>query len=122
MRASTGKILACTALLALPPGALIAYVAAQPSDPVIPVVARRFSYSPNEITLKRGVPVILEFTTTDVVMGFNLPDFNTRADIVPGQKTRVRLVPDKVGTFPFACDIFCGSGHESMDGRVVVTE
>jgi cytochrome c oxidase subunit 2 len=36
--------------------------------------------------------------------------------------SRVRLVPDKVGTFPFVCDIFCGSGHEDMTGTIVVTE
>jgi cytochrome c oxidase subunit 2 len=31
-------------------------------------------------------------------------------------------VPDKVGTFPFHCDIFCGEGHEDMTGKFVVTD
>jgi cytochrome c oxidase subunit 2 len=39
---------------------------------------------------------------------------------VPGQVARVRLIPDKVGTFEFACDIFCGEGHESMSGTIHV--
>jgi cytochrome c oxidase subunit 2 len=55
-------------------------------------------------------------------MGFNVPDLGARADILPGQVARVRLVPDKVGTFEFHCDIFCGSGHEQMSGTIVVTE
>jgi cytochrome c oxidase subunit II len=32
----------------------------------------------------------------------------------------VRIVPDKAGTLPFHCDIFCGSGHEEMTGEIVV--
>jgi cytochrome c oxidase subunit 2 len=93
---------------------------AQPGEQVIKVVARRFTYSPNVITLKKGVPVVLELTTADVLMGFDAPDFNARADIVPGQTTKLRLVPNKVGTFTFLCDIFCGSGHETMSGTINV--
>ena len=93
---------------------------AQPGEQVIKVVARRFTYSPNVITLKKGVPVVLELTTADVLMGFDAPDFNARVDIVPGQTTKLRLVPDKVGSFTFLCDIFCGSGHETMSGTINV--
>ena len=94
--------------------------AAQPKEQVIKILARRFTYSPNQVKLKKGIPVVLEFTTADVLMGFSAPDFQTRADIVPGQVTRVRLVPDKEGTFTFLCDIFCGSGHETMSGTIIV--
>jgi cytochrome c oxidase subunit 2 len=93
---------------------------AQPQEQVIKILARRFTYTPNKLTLKKGVPVVLELTTADVLMGFSVPDFNTRADIVPGQVAKVRLVPDKVGTFEFLCDIFCGSGHETMNGTITV--
>src|SRR5205823_13084518 len=94
--------------------------AAQPKEQVIKILARRFTYSPNQVKLKKGVPVVLELTTADVLMGFSAPDFQTRADIVPGQVVRVRLVPDKVGTFTFLCDVFCGSGHETMNGTITV--
>jgi len=57
-----------------------------------------------------------------VLLGFNVPDLGVRADIVPGKVARVRLVADKVGTFAFACDIFCGSGHEEMVGSITVTD
>jgi cytochrome c oxidase subunit 2 len=43
-----------------------------------------------------------------------------RADIIPGQVARARLVPDKTGTFVFLCDIFCGDGHEGMSGQIHV--
>jgi cytochrome c oxidase subunit 2 len=106
-------------------GSLGAYVAAQSAEPkerVIRVTVKKFNYTPGEIKLKKGVPVILEFKTLDILMGFNLPDFNLRADIVPDKTTRLRLVPDKTGTFVFLCDIFCGTGHEEMNGRLIVTD
>ena len=102
-------------------GGLGAVASAQTSEQVIRVVAKRFDFTPNKIQLKKGVPVVLEFTTLDVPMGFNLPDFKVRTDILPDKVSRVRLVPDKTGTFDFVCDIFCGSGHESMEGTIVVT-
>ncbi|HEY6241042.1 MAG TPA: cytochrome c oxidase subunit II, partial [Burkholderiales bacterium] len=41
---------------------------------VIRVSARKFEFSPSDIELKMGEPVVLEFTTADVLMGFSLPD------------------------------------------------
>ncbi|MGE5616479.1 MAG: cupredoxin domain-containing protein [Bacillota bacterium] len=96
-------------------------VAAQAGPRVIPVVARKFVFIPNEIKLKKGEPVTLEFTSPEVVMGFNLPDFKVRTDIIPGQTAHVTFTPDKAGTFTFLCDVFCGDGHEGMNGTLVVT-
>ena len=106
--------------LLLGAGTIGLHAAAQPEEQVIKILARRFTYSPNQLTLKKGVPVILELTTADVLMGFSVPDFQVRADIIPDQVVRVRLVPDKVGSFEFLCDIFCGSGHETMNGTITV--
>jgi cytochrome c oxidase subunit 2 len=97
-------------------------VAAQPTEQVIAVVARKFTYTPNEIRLKKGVPVVLELTSEDVIMGFKSPDLGAVAEIVPGRVTRVRITPDKAGTFTFYCNVFCGDGHEDMDGTFVVEE
>ena len=88
----------------------------------IEIVARRFDYLPARLTLKKGIPVVLELTSNDVPMGFNLPDFDLRADMLPGKVTRVRLVPDKTGTFVFYCDVFCGGGHEEMQGIITVVD
>src|SRR5690242_10253121 len=88
---------------------------------VVRIAARKFSYSPSVIALKKGEPVVLEFTTADVFMGFSAPQLNVRADIIPGQVARVPLTPTKAGNFEFLCDIFCGEGHEKMTGRIRVT-
>jgi cytochrome c oxidase subunit II len=90
------------------------------AEPVIKITAKKFEFSPDVIRLKKGVPVILEFTSLDRLHGFNCPDLKVRTDIVPGKISRVRVVPDKTGTFPFHCDIFCGEGHEDMTGTIIV--
>ena len=100
--------------------AALAFRSAWPKDRVVQITARRFTYSPSVVTLKKGEPVVLEFITADIAMGFNAPDFNVRADILPGKISRLRFVPDKAGTFTFVCDLFCGDGHESMSGTLKV--
>jgi len=91
-------------------------------EQVIRMTARKFEYSPNEITVKKGVPVVLEITSLDRDHGFKLREFGVRADIKPGQTTRVRIVPNQTGHFPFQCDVFCGSGHEDMSGELIVVD
>ena len=89
---------------------------------VVHITARKFEYSPNEITLRKGVPVVLEITSADRDHGFKVPRLGLRADVRAGTTTRIRLVPDQVGRFEFRCDVFCGSGHEDMAGEIVVVE
>ena len=108
-------------ILLLGAGAVGLRVAAQPAEQVVKVVAKRFVFTPSEIPLKKGIPAVLEMTSADVPMGFSAPDFHVRADLLPGMISRVKIVPDKAGTFDFVCDVFCGSGHEDMSGTIVVT-
>ncbi len=101
------------------------FAADQPAQPeqVIKITAKRFEYSPNVITIKAGVPVILEFTSLDRMHGFTVPDLGgIRATIEPGKVTRVRIMASKAGTYEFHCDIFCGDGHEGMTGKIIVEE
>jgi cytochrome c oxidase subunit 2 len=102
-----------------------AYVAAQPAPPgeqIIKITAKKFEFVPHEVTLKKGVPVMLELTTQDVFMGFNAPDLGVRADMVPGKTVRLRVMPAKAGKVVFLCDVFCGAGHEEMGGLITVVE
>jgi len=92
------------------------------AEQVIKITAKRFVHTPREITVKKGQPVVLEFTSLDRLHGFNCPDLGIRSDIPPGKVTKLRFVPQKVGTFPFHCDNFCGSGHEGMTGSITVKE
>ena len=113
-------LMAAAGALAL--GSIGALVIAKPKERVIKISARKFEFVPREIRVKRGETVVLRFTAPEVPMGFSLPDFAVRADIVPGQVTTLRLTPDKTGSFGFLCDVFCGTGHEDMNGMLIVSE
>ncbi|MEO8137765.1 MAG: cupredoxin domain-containing protein, partial [Betaproteobacteria bacterium] len=84
--------------------------AAGANERVIRVVAKKFVFTPGEITLKRGQPVVFELSTLDFGHGFRIPELDFRADFVPDKVTVVRLTPGKTGKFEFLCDNFCGSG------------
>ncbi len=98
------------------------YLIAAENEQVIQITAKRFEYTPKEMSVKKGAPVVLEFTSQDRLHGFNCPGLKIRTDIPPGKVTTLRFTPDKAGTFPFHCDNFCGTGHEGMRGTITVTE
>lgn len=103
---------------------LVIYIKANalPAERVIHITAKKFEFSPDSITLKKGEPVVFEISSEDRKHGFNLRAFGIRSDVFPGKVSRVRFTPDKTGKFTFSCDVFCGEGHEEMTGTVVVTE
>ena len=92
------------------------------AEQVVRMTAKKFEYTPSQITLKKGVAVVLEITALDRDHGFKVPELGVRADLKSGQVTRVRIVPNRTGTFEFRCDVFCGSGHEDMSGEIVVVD
>jgi cytochrome c oxidase subunit 2 len=99
-----------------------AFASSAETEQVVQITAKKFEYSPKDITVKKGVPVVLEFTSLDRLHGFSCPDLGIRSDIPPNKVTRLRFVPEKAGTFPFHCDNFCGGGHEGMTGTIIVKE
>jgi len=103
---------------------LVVYTRANavPAERVIHITAKKFDFSPDSITLKKGEPVVFEISSADREHGFNLRAFGVRTNVSPGKVTRVRFKPDKTGKFTFSCDVFCGDGHEEMTGTVIVTE
>lgn len=95
---------------------------ASPPPRHVRISAAMWRYAPDTVALKKGETVVLELVSEDRKHGFNAPDFGVRADVEPGKVAYVTLTPQRVGQFPFHCDIFCGSGHEEMAGTFVVTD
>jgi cytochrome c oxidase subunit 2 len=89
---------------------------------VIKVHAKKFVYTPREFVVKKGQPIVFEMTSEDFEHGFKISDLDFRAEFIPGKVVTARLVPQKTGKFDIVCDNFCGSGHEEMDGTLVVEE
>jgi cytochrome c oxidase subunit 2 len=92
------------------------------ADKVVRITANKFEFEPAEITLKKGEEVILELTTLDRSHGFKVPALGWRVEALPGETVRLRVTPDKQGSFEVTCDVFCGEGHEEMEAKIVVVE
>jgi cytochrome c oxidase subunit 2 len=93
---------------------------AQPAPKEIAITAKRFEFSPKEVTLKQGETVILVLTSADVTHGFLCRALKVDTDIPPGKETRVTVTPDKTGQFVAICNHFCGSGHGNMKMKFTV--
>lgn len=107
--------------LAATSAALLLRIDARAAAPrVIPVHARRFVFTPNRIPVAPHESVVFELTSEDTLMGFSIPQLGVRADVPPGTVVKLAAVAGDAGTVPFLCDIFCGSGHETMNGALVV--
>jgi len=111
-----GAVAGAVGMLGIVAGA--ARAAAEPR--VIKIVARKFVFVPNEIVVRKGESVILEFTAPEVAMGFFAPALGLRTLIVPGEPARVPWRAEAPGRYDFLCDVFCGDGHEGMNGHLVV--
>jgi cytochrome c oxidase subunit 2 len=88
----------------------------------IEVHAKRFSFVPAEITVKKGETVSLSLVSDDVPHSLLIESLGINAAIVKGHSTQVQVTPNKAGDFPGRCGRFCGTGHGSMRFVVHVTE
>jgi len=87
---------------------------------VINITAKRFGFTPNIVTLKKGETVKLRLTSEDVTHGFFMKALKLDELIVPGQPTEITLTPQQEGRFTTICDHFCGAGHGNMSMTIVV--
>jgi cytochrome c oxidase subunit 2 len=108
------------ALVAVEPKTRVARADVNPQ--VIEITAKKFEFTPSEITLKRGAPVILRLTSTDRVHGFMSKPLKVDTDIAAGKTTDVAVTPDTAGDFTVICDHYCGTGHGNMRMKVSVVE
>jgi cytochrome c oxidase subunit II len=95
---------------------------AQGSPQRVEIVAKRFDYTPNDVTLKKGVPVVVVLTSKDADHGLKVPGLNVLIKGKKGESKEFAFTPNEIGTFPAQCATFCGSGHGSMKMTFHVTE
>lgn len=87
----------------------------------IEIIAKRFTYDPDVITLKRGQPVVLVMHSSDVAHGLKVEELNIKSDeIKKGKETEIQFTPQDVGHYEGQCAHFCGTGHGSMKLQIEV--
>ncbi len=80
------------------------------------------NWYPRQIRVPVGKEVRIRIRNIETVShGFALPDFSIAADeIKAGEVKVVRFTPEKKGTFPFMCTVWCSDRHMEMAGELIV--
>jgi cytochrome c oxidase subunit II len=113
---------ALAVLIGLGAGAVIAAASEGDGEQRVSMQAMKFDYLPDQVTVKKGKPVVLELSTLDRLHGFDAPSLGLHTQIEPGAPTLLRFTPEKAGNYGIHCDVFCGDGHEGMAGHIIVTD
>jgi cytochrome c oxidase subunit 2 len=95
---------------------------AQAAPRRVEITAKKFDFTPGEVTLKKGEPVVLVLKSVDVPHGLRFRELNVNVNAGKGQTTEVPFTPSKTGTFVGHCSVFCGPGHGTMTLTLRVVE
>lgn len=79
-------------------------------------------FADTTIRVKTGDTVVIHITNleSDTAHGFQIDEFQVNAYIPPRETITIRFVADKPGMFIFRCSVFCGVGHPSHVGTLIV--
>lgn len=100
----------------------VRFVQARATPQKIEITAKRFSFDPEEITLKKGQPAVLIVKSIDVAHGLSFRELNLKLKVPKAGTAELRFTPEKTGDFVGHCAVFCGSGHGGMKLTLHVVE
>ena len=93
---------------------LISVSAAPAPSHRIDVTAKRYSFEPAEITVRKGETIDLRLHSGDVPHGLRIRELNIDLHVGKGKTADATFTPQTAGTFVGHCSVFCGSGHGGM--------
>jgi cytochrome c oxidase subunit II len=118
MKLKTGLLVLAFGILAAVIPSPSAWSQAAPQR--IEIAAKRFAFTPGEITVKKGQPVVLVLKSMDVGHGMRIREVGVDMKVKAGETAEATFTPDKTGDFVGHCTVFCGSGHGSMTFKLHV--
>jgi cytochrome c oxidase subunit 2 len=74
----------------------------------------------NELHVPLGKAVKLTMISQDVIHAFYIPAFRVQWMVVPGRYTDEWFIPTQVGEYHLFCNMYCGTQHSEMGGKVIV--
>jgi cytochrome c oxidase subunit 2 len=86
------------------------------------ILAQTWSFLPREIRVPVGSTVTFYVTSKDVQHGFRLDNTNVNMMVLPGHVSKLTATFDEPGTYNFVCNEYCGVGHQTMYGQLIVEE
>jgi len=85
------------------------------------LLAQQFQFYP-VLKLKKGQTYRLHLSSLDVSHGFSLYPLNMNFQILPGYDHVLTITPTRSGEYTVVCNEFCGVGHHTMTGRIIVED
>lgn len=88
----------------------------------IRITARKYSFSPQRVEVQENDLVKVTMEAADIPHSFTIDDNNYRIckRATPGHPAVFEFRADKVGTFPFYCNLTTDPGCKGMRGELVV--
>lgn len=74
------------------------------------------------LKLKKGTSYVLHLSSVDINHGFSLYPMNLNFQVVPGYDYGLMVTPNNAGDLRIICNEFCGVGHHTMTGKILVEE
>ncbi|HUB23836.1 MAG TPA: cytochrome c oxidase subunit II [Tepidisphaeraceae bacterium] len=74
----------------------------------------------DELHVPIDTPIKLVMASQDVIHDFFVPAFRIKQDLLPGSYVTEWFEPTRLGTYHLFCAQYCGAGHSTMVGKVVV--
>lgn len=84
------------------------------------ILAQAWAFQPNQIRVPVGSTVTFYLTSKDVLHGFALENTNINMMVLPGEVSKLTATFDEPGEYNFICNEYCGVGHHTMYGRLIV--
>jgi cytochrome c oxidase subunit 2 len=96
-------------------------IVAPPPGSDIYLTALSFMWYPI-LQLEKDKEYTLHLSALDVNHGFSLYPLNVNFQVVPGYDYGLKVTPTATGDFRIICNEFCGIGHHTMVGRMIVVD
>lgn len=84
------------------------------------MIAQAWFFTPNPIVVPENAEVTFYVTSRDIQHGFRVTDTNVNFMVLPGQVSKLTARFDTPGTYNIICHEYCGLGHHTMYGQIVV--
>lgn len=84
------------------------------------ILAQTWVFQPNEVRIPAGSEITFYVTSKDVQHGFVIERTNLNMMVLPGQVSKATMTFNEPGEYNFICHEYCGVGHQTMYGRLIV--
>jgi cytochrome c oxidase subunit 2 len=74
------------------------------------------------LELEQGQSYRVHLSSLDWQHGFSLQPVNINIQVHPGYDMVMTVTPDRTGEFGVVCNEYCGIGHHTMVGKILVVE